>query len=323
VIVSSLPRVAVLDDYQQVALAAADWSALDGRVAIDVFTDHQDDEDAIARRLEPYAVVVAMRERTPFPRSLLERLPRLRVLVTTAQRNASIDVAAADERGVVVCGTSMLTAGTPELTWGLILAAHRHLETELANARGGGWQTTVGTELAGRTIGLLGLGRIGSRVARYAAAFDMRVLAWSQHLTADRATEHGAELVEPDELFARSGVVSLHLRLSDRTRGLVGARELQLLGPDGWLVNTSRGPLVDEAALLDALRRRQIAGAALDVYDDEPMSPDHPLRSLPNALLTPHIGYVTRQNYAVFFAGVVEDVVAWLDGDPVRVVPAG
>ena len=316
-------RVAVLDDYQQVALTSADWSPLQGRAEVDVFADHLDDEDALAERLQPYDVVVAMRERTPFPRSLIERLPRLRLLVTTAQRNASIDTAAAAEHGVVVSGTSMVTTGTPELTWGLILAAHRHLERELANVRAGGWQTTVGTELAGRTIGLLGLGRIGSRIARYASAFDMTVLAWSQNLTDEAAAQHGAQRVGRDELFRRSDVVSIHLRLSERSRGLVGAGQLDLLGADGWLVNTSRGPIVDQPALLEALRERRIAGVALDVYDDEPLPPDHPLRSMPNAVLTPHIGYVTRQNYATYFTGVVEDVVAWLDGTPVRVIPAG
>jgi phosphoglycerate dehydrogenase-like enzyme len=316
-------RVAVLDDYQQVALASADWSPLEGRAEVDVFADHLDDDDALAHRLQPYDVVVVMRERTPFPRSLIERLPRLRLLVTTAQRNASIDTVAAAEHGVVVSGTSMVATGTPELTWALVLAAHRHLERELSNVRSGGWQTTVGTELAGRTIGLLGLGRIGSRVARYARAFDMTVLAWSQNLTDEAAAEQGAERVGRDELFARSDVVSIHLRLSERSRGLVGAEQLSLLGRDGWLVNTSRGPIVDEAALVDALDSGRIAGVALDVFDDEPLSADHPLRSHPHAVLTPHIGYVTRQNYAVFFSGVVEDVVAWLDGEPVRVLPAG
>ena len=316
-------RVAVLDDYQQVALTSADWAPLEGRAQVDVFADHLGDEDALAQRLQPYDVVVAMRERTPFPRSLIERLPRLRLLVTTAQRNASIDTAAAADHDVVVCGTAMVATGTPELTWALVLAAHRHLERELSNVRSGGWQTTVGTELAGRTIGLLGLGRIGSRVARYARAFDMTVLAWSQNLTDEAAAEQGAERVGRDELFARSDVVSIHLRLSERSRGLVGAEQLSLLGRDGWLVNTSRGPIVDEAALLDALGSGRIAGVALDVFDDEPLAADHPLRSQPSAVLTPHIGYVTRQNYAVFFTGVVEDVVAWLDGEPVRVVPAG
>ena len=313
--------VAVLDDYQQVALSSADWSPLHARADIDVFTAHIDDEDALAERLRPYDVVVAMRERTPIGRSLIERLPRLALLVTTAQANASIDVAAAAEHDVVVCGTGMVPTGTPELTWCLILAAQRHLETEITNVRSGGWQTTVGTELAGRTIGLLGLGRIGSRIARYAHAFDMTVLAWSQNLTDEHAAENGAELVERDELFRRSDVVSIHLRLSDRSRGLVGARQLELLGPDGLLVNTSRGPIVDQAALLGALNRRWIGGVALDVYDDEPLPAGHPLRSAPNALLTPHIGYVTRQNYAVFFTGVVEDIAAWLDGVPVRVIP--
>ena len=317
-------RVAVLDDYQQVALASADWAPLEGRATIDVYTDHLADEDAVAQRLEPYDVVVAMRERTPFPGSLIERLPRLRLLVTTARRNDSIDLAAAAEHGVMVCGTEMAPAGTPELTWALILAAHRHLETELSNLRDGRWQSTVGTELAGRTLGVLGLGRLGTVVARYARAFEMELVAWSPHLTGERAAEHGARCAAGlDDLFAESDVVSIHMPLSERSRGLVGGPQLARLGPDGWLVNTSRGPIVDQQAMLDALRSRTIAGAAMDVFDDEPLPPEHPLRSLPNVVLTPHVGYVTRQNYRVYFTGVVEDIVAWLDDQPVRVLRPG
>ena len=317
-------RVAVLDDYQQVALSSADWSPLDGRAEITVLTAHLDDEDEVAERLQPYDVVVAMRERTPFPASLLGRLDRLRLLVTTGWRNASIDLAAAAEHDVLVCGTDMVTSGTPELTWGMVIALHRHLETELGNIRGGGWQTTVGTELAGRRLGLLGLGRLGSVVARYGRAFEMDVLAWSPHLTTERAAEHGAECAaDLDDLFRRSDVVSIHMPLSGRTRGLVGAEQLALLGPHGRLVNTSRGPIVDEDALVDALREGRIAGAAMDVYGTEPLPADHPLRTLPNALPTPHIGYVTEQNYATCFTGVVEDIVGWLDGAPVREIQPG
>ena len=321
---SAAVRVAVLDDYQQVALASADWAPLEGRVTIDVYTDHLADEDAVAQRLEPYDVVVAMRERTPFPGSLIERLPRLRLLVTTARRNDSIDLATAADKGVVVSGTDMAPAGTPELTWALILAAHRHLETELAAMRSGGWQSTVGTELAGRTLGVLGLGRLGTVVARYARAFEMDLVAWSPHLSSERAVEHGAQCAAGlDDLFGRSDVVSIHMPLSERSRGLVATPQLERLGPDGWLINTSRGPIVDQQALLDALRSRSIAGAAMDVYDDEPLPPEHPLRSLPNVVLTPHVGYVTRQNYRVYFTGVVEDIVAWLDDQPVRVLRPG
>ncbi len=317
-------RVAVLDDYQQVALSSADWSPLDGRAEITVLTAHLDDEDEIAERLQPYDVVVAMRERTPFPASLIARLDRLQLLVTTGWRNASIDLAAAAEHDVLVCGTDLTASGTPELTWGLIIALHRHLETEWGNIRGSGWQTTVGTELAGRTLGLLGLGRIGSVVARYGRAFEMDVLAWSPHLTPERAAEHGAECAaDLDDVFRRSDVVSIHLPLSGSSRGLVGAEQLALLGPDGRLVNTSRGPIVDEDALVEALREGGIAGAAVDVYGTEPLPGDHPLRTMTNALPTPHIGYVTEQNYSRCFTGAVEDIVGWLDGSPVRVIEPG
>lgn len=321
---TDLPRLAVLDDWQQVALASADWSPLDGRVAIDVHSDHLTDPDALAERLGPHEVIVAMRERTPFPATLLERLPNLRLLVTTGTRNASIDVAAAAAQGVPVCGTGMRTSGTPELTWGLLLALHRHLETEVGNVRRGGWQTTVGTELTGRTLGVLGLGRLGTVVAGYARAFGMPVLAWSPHLTPERAAEHGAACAEDlDDLFRRSDAVTVHMPLSDRSRGLVGADQLTLLGPSGRLVNTSRGPIVDEHALVDALRSGRIAGAAVDVYGTEPLPADHPLRTLPNALVTPHVGYVTEQTYARFYTDAVEDVARWLDGDPVRVIEPG
>ncbi len=317
-------QLAVLDDYQQVALDSADWSPLDGRADVTVLTAHLDDEAAVAERLEPYEVVVAMRERTPFPASLLERLPNLRLLVTTGWRNASIDVAAAAERDVTVCGTAMQTAGTPELTWGLLIALNRHLETEVANVRGGDWQTTVGTELAGQTLGILGLGRLGSVVARYALAFEMTVLAWSRNLTPERAAEHDAECADSlDDLFERSDAVSVHLPLSRQSRGIVGASQLDLLGPRGLLVNTSRGPIVDEDAVVEALREGRIAGYAADVYGTEPLPADHPLRTTEHTLLTPHIGYVTEQNYARCYTDVVEDVVRWLDGDPVRVLEAG
>jgi phosphoglycerate dehydrogenase-like enzyme len=267
-------------------------------------------------------VIAAMRERTPFPAALLDRLPRLRLLVTTGMRNASIDLAAAHRRGVVVCGTGGSAAGTPELTWALMMALTRNIPAEDARIRAGGWQSTVGRELAGRTLGLLGLGRIGQRVAGYGRAFGMDVLAWSQNLTADRAESCGARLVDKAALFRESDVVSVHLQLSDRTRGLVGAAELSLLGPDGYLVNTSRGPIVDESALLAALHGGTVAGAALDVFGTEPLPADHPFRSAPRTVLTPHLGYVTDRGYEAFFADTVEDIVAWLDGVPVRVLSA-
>jgi phosphoglycerate dehydrogenase-like enzyme len=315
--------VVVLDDWQDVALSVADWSPLAGRAEVVRHTDHLADADALVDRLSGADVVVAMRERTPFPADVLARLPRLRLLVTTGMANAAIDVAAAAARGVVVSGTSGGSAATAELAWALVLAIARDVPGDDRAVRAGRWQEHLGMELAGSTLGLLGLGRIGSVMARYARAFDMRVLAWSEHLTAERAAGHGARLVDREELFRGSDVVSVHLRLSERTRGLVGAPELRLLGPDGRLVNTSRGPIVDEAALLAALHAGTIAGAALDVFDVEPLPVDSPLRTAPRTVLTPHVGYVSRQSYAAMYGQCVEDVVAWLDGAPVRVLSPG
>jgi phosphoglycerate dehydrogenase-like enzyme len=313
-------RLAVLDDYQRVAMTSAEWSSLAGRADITVFSDHLADEEALAERLAPFEIVIAMRERTPFRASLLRRLPALRLLVTTGMANASIDLHVAHQRGVLVCGTRGSGAGTPELTWGLLLALLRGIPTGDAALRAGEWQRGLGVELAGTTLGILGLGRIGGRIARYAHAFDMDVIAWSQNLTDDQATAHGARRVTKGELFTLSDVVTVHLKLSERTTGLVGARELDLLGPRGYLVNTSRGPIVDEAALVSALRSGHIAGAALDVFDVEPLPADHPLRTAPNTVVTGHIGYVTRQTYAFFYGDAVADVAGWLDGDPVRVL---
>jgi phosphoglycerate dehydrogenase-like enzyme len=315
--------VVVLDDFQDVALSVADWSLLAGRAHVTRHTDHLDDADELVARLAGAEVVVAMRERTPFPAALLARLPRLRLLVTTGMANASIDLAAAAAQGVVVCGTAGGSAAAAELAWALVLAVARDVAADDRAVRAGRWQEHLGIELAGSTLGLLGLGRIGAVVARYAHAFDMELLAWSENLTAERAAEHGARLVDKAALFAGSDVVSVHLRLSDRTRGLVGAEELRLLGPGGRLVNTSRGPIVDEAALLAALSAGTIAGAALDVYDVEPLPVDSPLRSAPRTVLTPHVGYVSRQSYAAMYGQCVEDVVAWLGGAPVRVLPPG
>jgi phosphoglycerate dehydrogenase-like enzyme len=311
-----MTRVAVLDDYQGVALGCADWSALE----VEVFPDHVADDDALVEQLAPFDVVVAMRERTPFPRARLERLPSLRLLVTTGMRNASIDLDAARELGITVCGTGSLGPPTAELAWALILALTRHVPAEDAAMRAGGWQHTIGPELAGHRLGIVGLGRLGARMAAIARAFEMEVVAWSQNLTAERAAEAGAARVDKDELFATADVVTIHLVLSDRTRGLVGMSELALMRPTAYLVNTSRGPIVDEAALLDALHAGRIAGAALDVYDTEPLPGDHPLRRAPNTVLTPHIGYVTTGTYEVFYRDAVEDVERWLAGDPVRVL---
>jgi len=311
-------RIAVLDDYQGVSGHYADWSSLPEPAEVTVFGDHLDDEDAVAERLGPFEVVVGMRERTPFPRSLLDRLPHLRLLVTTGAKNASIDVAAAAERGVLVCGTGAHPSGTAELTWALILAAARHLPEETANVREGGWQTTVGTDLAGRRLGVVGLGRLGTRVARIGQAFEMDVVAWSQNLTDERAAEAGVRRVAKEDLLRTSDVVTVHLQLSDRTRGLIGAAELALMKPTAILVNTSRGPIVDEPALVAALREHRLAGGGIDVYDREPLPADSPLRSTPGLVATPHLGYVTEATYEVFYRGVVEDVAAWMRGAPVR-----
>jgi phosphoglycerate dehydrogenase-like enzyme len=302
-------RVAVLDDYQQVARELGPWDGLD----VDFFTDHVAGDDALIARLEPYEVVVAMRERTPFPRLRLERLPNLRLLVTTGMGNAAIDMAAAADLGIVVCGTRSLASPTAELTWGLILAVTRSIPAEDRVLRDGGWQHTIGPELAGRTLGIVGLGRLGSRVAAIARAFEMDVIAWSQNLRAPEA-------VPREELFARADVITIHLKLSDRTRGLIGAADLARMKPTAYLVNTSRGPIVDEAALLDALHGGRIAGAALDVYDVEPLPSDHPLRTAPNTVLTPHIGYVSTGTYELFFRDAVEDIEAFRRGAPVRVL---
>lgn len=313
-------KIAILDDYQNVALEFADWKSLDAD--IEVFTSHIADPDELVARLAGAEVVVAMRERTRFPAELLARLTDLKLLVSTGQRNAAIDVQAAAEHGILVCGTGYLSHPTAEHTWALILAAMRGLAVELPAMRAGGWQSTVGIPLHGRTLGLLGLGRLGSRVAKVGQAFGMETIAWSQNLTAERAAEHDVTAVSKEELFSRSDVLSVHLVLSKRTRGLVGADDLARMKRDAWLINTSRGPIVDEAALLDVLRRGAIGGAALDVFDTEPLPADHPFRTLENALLTPHLGYVTRDVYEVFFRDAVEDIAAYRAGSPLRVMSA-
>ena len=315
-----MARVAILDDYQNVARRMADWASLLAGTEVVVFSDHLSDPDAVAKRLEDFDAVVAMRERTPFPRALLERLPRLKLLVTTGMRNASIDVAAAVDRKITVCGTAGLPYPTAELAWALILALFRRIPAEDRGTREGRWQVSCGLGLNGKTLGVVGLGGLGSRVAKIGLAFEMQVIAWSQNLTAARAAEIGATLVTKDELLARSDVVSIHLVLGDRSRKLFGARELAMMKPSAYLINTSRGPIVDEAALVHALRRGTIAGAGLDVYDEEPLPLDHPLRNLPNTVITPHLGYVTEEGYKIFYGQALEDVKAWLAGQPVRVL---
>jgi phosphoglycerate dehydrogenase-like enzyme len=314
-------RVAVLDDYQGVALEMADWGLLSPVCQVQVFTDHLTDLEALAARLRDFEIVTCMRERTPFRRDLLERLPNLRLLVTTGMRNAAIDLQAATDLGILVCGTAGGPEGPPaELTWGLILALIRHIPREDAATRDGHWGTTVGMSLAHKVLGVLGLGRLGAKVARVGEAFEMSVIAWSQNLTAYRAAQCGATLVAKDELFARSDILTIHVQLSERTRGLVGARELRLMKPTAYLINTARGPIVDEAALIQALQARAIAGAGLDVFDQEPLPPDHPFTALDNTILVPHIGYVTKDQYQVRYRETVEDIAAYLKGEPLRVL---
>jgi phosphoglycerate dehydrogenase-like enzyme len=313
-------RIAILDDYQNVALSLADWSVLDGRATVTVFNDHLADADAVIERLQPFEIVCVMRERTPMTRSIIARLPKLGMIASTANRNASIDLEAAEERGIQVVHTGYTSAPTIELTWALILASARNLVAENASLRSGGWQRSVGDDMAGRTLGVLGLGNIGGAVAQIGNAFGMKVIAWSQNLTIDRAAEVGATLVSRDEVFREADVVTIHLVLSGRTRGLVGAAELALMKPTSRLINTSRGPIVVEADLIAALKDKIIAGAAIDVFDQEPLPLDHPFRALPNLLATPHIGYVSRGLYARFYQDTVTNIGRWLDGQAAEAV---
>jgi phosphoglycerate dehydrogenase-like enzyme len=314
-------RVAVLDDYQAVASRIGPWSQLTG-VDVAYFGEQAGDEDALIARLEPFEIVVAMRERTPFPRAVLERLSNLRLLVTTGMMNASIDLDAAREHGVVVTGTGSTEEPTAELTWGLILGLVRHIAEEDRAVRRGVWQHTLGGDLAGATLGILGLGRLGRQVARIGLAFGMEVVAWSQNLDPRIAAEHGVTATTKEALFRRADVVTIHLKLSDRTRGLVSAEDLERMKPSAYLVNTSRGPIVDEDALVDALSAGRIAGAGLDVFDIEPLPAGHRLLETPHTLLTPHLGYVTSATYEIFFRDTVEDIAAYLAGAPVRVLNA-
>ncbi len=306
-------NIAILDDYQNAALEMADWSPLGGRATITVFNDHVADPDRVVERLLPFDVVCVMRERTPLPRAIIDRLPRLKLIASTAFLNASIDVAAANERGIAVMHTGYDSSPTIELTWALILGSARHIAAESASVRSGGWQRNVGDGLRAMTLGVVGLGNVGSEVARIGLAFGMNVIAWSQNLTQEKAKAVGARLVTKEELFQQADIVTIHLVLSRRTRGLVGAAELALMKPSARLVNTSRGPIIEEAALIDVLRAGGIAGAAIDVFDLEPLPLDHPYRSLANVLATPHIGYVSRQLYRTFHGDTVTNIVAWLN----------
>jgi D-3-phosphoglycerate dehydrogenase len=314
-------RCAVLDDYQNVALAMADWSKITGEVDVKVFNAPLGGSEQVAKALSGYAIVCLMRERTPFPRAMFEKLPDLKLVVTTGLRNAAIDVAAAKEHNVVVCGTESAGHPTAELAFGLIIDLARSISLENARMKAGEtWQATIGTDLFGKTIGIIGLGKLGSRVAKAAQAFGMKVIAWSQNLTPEKARELGAEYASKEDLLRQADFVTIHLQLSARTRGLIGAKEIGLMQPTAFLVNTSRGPIVDEAALIAALKGGAIAGAGLDVYDVEPLPREHVLRKLPNVVLTPHLGYVTADNYRIFYDQTVEAIRAWLDGKPLRVI---
>lgn len=319
---TALLRCAVLDDHQDVAAASADWSTIADRVEVVTYRDHLDDEDRLAARLADFDIVVTLRERVSFPASLLDRLPRLALLVASGMRHSVIDHAAAARNGVTVCGTGSSSTPPVELTWALLLALARGIVPENTALRTGGpWQQTLGADLHGRRLGLLGLGKIGGRVARIGLAFGMEVTAWSRNLTRERADEVGVTLAGSQrELLAESDFVSVHLALGDRTRGLIGAPELALMRPSAYLVNTSRAAIVDQDALIEALREGRIAGAGLDVFDIEPLPRDHPVRTTPNLLATPHLGYVTRDNYATYYGEAVEDIRAYLDGAPVRVL---
>jgi phosphoglycerate dehydrogenase-like enzyme len=306
-------QIAVLDDYQNAALESADWSVLRDRADITVFEDHLADPDAVIERLLPFDVVCVMRERTPLPRKVIERLPNLKLIASTGSANASIDVAAAGDRGITVVHTGYRSDPTVEFTWALILACARHIVTESNSVRSGGWQQTVGVDLRGKTLGVLGLGNVGSEVARIGSAFGMKLIAWSQNMTPEAAKAAGAILVSKDQLFERADILTIHLVLSSRTRGLVGAAELEKMKPTAWLINASRGPIVEEQALITALQNKRLAGAAIDVFDIEPLPPSHPFRTLDNVLATPHIGYVSQDLYKTFYEDTVSNIRKWLD----------
>ncbi len=309
-------KIAVLDDYQGVAEHSADWGRLDAE--IEFFGEHLGSRDVVEARLADFDIVVAMRERTPFPRELLESLPRLQLLVTTGMRNAAIDLEAAANAGITVCGTPSPGHATAELTFGLVLSLSRGLLDEIASVRSGGWQSGLGRDLRGATLGVIGLGRLGAQVAGFGQAFGMNVVAWSENLTAERTDEVGVGLVDRKTLFADSDFVTVHLKLSERSTGLIGAEEIALMKPTAFLVNTSRAPIVETEALLEAVRSNRIAGAAVDVFDVEPLPGDHPIRTEPRILATPHIGYVTAETYRIFYEAAVEDIEAWQEGAPTR-----
>jgi len=313
-------RVAILDDYQGVALRLADWKSLHPDAQIEAFPEHIADLDTLAKRLHTFECLVLMRERTPLKRPLIEKLPNLKLVITTGMHNASIDHAALAERGIVYCGTEGVGHPTAELTWGLILSLLRNIPREDRAIRQGRWQNTIGYGAKGKTLGIIGLGRLGTMVAGYGKAFGCDVIAWSRNLTEARAAEAGAKRVEKDELFQRADIVTIHVPLNEASRGLIGAAELARMKPSAYLVNTSRGPIVEEAALLAALKGRRIAGAAVDVYDREPVPKDHPFFELDNVVLTPHLGYVIEENLRINYGNAVENIRAFLDGKPIRLM---
>jgi len=305
--------VAVLDDYQGLALQMADWAILDGRASVSVFKDHLADQDALVEQLSPFDIICVMRERTPLTRSIIERLPKLKLIASTGRKNASIDVAAATERGIEIANTGYTSTPTIELTWALILASARNIVRENTSLKNGGWQQSIGEDLSDKTLGVIGLGNIGSQVAKVAIAFGMNVVAWSQNLTSEAATANGATLVTKEQLLRESDFITIHMVLSDRSRNLIGTNEFAVMKKTARLINTSRGPIVNEKALLDAVAKQQIAGAAIDVFDVEPLPSDHPFRSAENILATPHIGYVSLATYRIFYGDTLTSISNWLD----------
>ncbi|MDB5141092.1 MAG: hydroxyacid dehydrogenase [Mucilaginibacter sp.] len=306
-------KIAILDDYQNIALQMADWSTIEKQADITVFNDYIADAGAIVSRLLPFEIICIMRERTPLNREILAQLPNLELIVSTGKRNASLDTEACKDFGIEVAMTEYVESGAPELTWALLMAIARKIPGENANVKTSAWQTTIGVDLKGKTLGIVGLGRIGTQIAAYAKVFGMKVVAWSENLTEERAHRAGAELVSKEFLFKTADFVTIHLVLSERSKGIIGAHELSLMNPSVYLINTSRGPLIDETALIEALQNKRIAGAALDVYGTEPLPHDHPFRKLDNVLATPHIGYVTEATYRVFYGDTVKAITEWLN----------
>lgn len=315
-----MKKLAILDDYEHAALDCVDWSSLAGRVEVTAFQDHLGDEDAVAERLAAFEIVFMMRERTAFPATLFARLPKLELLITSGKRNASIDLAAATRHGVVVTGTPILPYPAAEHAWAMILALAKRIPADDQRMRAGRWGEGLNLGLQEKTLGVIGLGKLGTQVARVGLAFGMDVVAWSANLTAERCEEAGVRLVAKDELLSSADFVTIHLVLGERSRGLIGADEFALMKPSAYIINTSRGPIIDEAALIVALRSGGIAGAALDVFDTEPLPGDHPLRAQANTVLTPHQGYVTRENFEIFYATAIANILSWLDGKPANVL---